>query len=169
VVECGSGGRCKTGGGHVGAYLKFDSAKSGPKKSKIPGATLVVGCKVASSYISPEQAMLTLQREIGNADFDTIHQRADARWNEMMGRAKVEGGSEEQQKTFYSGLYRALMFPEKFYELDAQGLPVHYSPYDGKVHPACSIPTADSGTRFGRRIRFTTCFIPRSAWRYSRA
>jgi predicted alpha-1,2-mannosidase len=145
-------GGAKLEGGHVGAYLKFDAnaaGKSGSKKSKTerdPKATgnaLVVTCKVASSYISPEQAMLNLEREVGNADFDTIRQRGEARWNEMMNRARVEGGSEEQQRTFYSGLYRALMFPEKFYELDAQGLPVHYSPYDGKVH--AGVLYTDSG------------------------
>ena len=78
--------------------------------------------------------MLNLQQEIGSADFDTIHQRAEARWNEMLGRVRVEGGTPEQQRTFYSCLYRALLFPEKFYEINAQGKPVHYSPYDGKLH-----------------------------------
>ena len=46
----------------------------------------------------------------------------------------MEGGSEDQRRTFYSCLYRALLFPEKFYEFNAQGKPVHYSPYDGKLH-----------------------------------
>ena len=110
-------------GSHVGAYVKFDTSKD-----------KVVGCKVASSYISPEQALRNLESEIGNADFDTIRQRAEARWNDALGRAQVEGGSEDQRRTFYSCLYRALLFPEKFYELNAQGKPVHYSPYDGKLH-----------------------------------
>jgi predicted alpha-1,2-mannosidase len=116
-------GQTKLAGSHVGAYVKFDTANN-----------RVVGCKVASSYISPEQALLNLQSEIGSADFDTIRQRAEARWNEALGRAKVEGGSEDQRRTFYSCLYRAVLFPEKFYEINAQGKPVHYSPYDGKLH-----------------------------------
>ena len=116
-------GETKLAGPHVGAYVKFDTGKD-----------KVVGCKVASSYISPEQALLNLQNEIGSADFDTIRQRAEARWNEALGRAKVEGGSEDQRRTFYSCLYRAVLFPEKFYEINAQGKPVHYSPYDGKLH-----------------------------------
>ena len=110
-------------GSHVGAYVKFDTSKD-----------KVVGCKVASSYISPEQALRNLESEIGNADFDTIRQRAEARWNDALGRAQVEGGTADQRRTFYSCLYRALLFPEKFYELNAQGKPVHYSPYDGKLH-----------------------------------
>jgi predicted alpha-1,2-mannosidase len=116
-------GETKLAGPHVGAYVKFDTARNP-----------VVGCKVASSYISPEQALLNLESEIGSADFDTLRQRAEARWNEALGRAKVEGGSEDQRRTFYSCLYRAVLFPEKFYEISAQGKPVHYSPYDGKLH-----------------------------------
>ena len=46
----------------------------------------------------------------------------------------MQGGSEDQRRTFYSCLYRALLFPEKFYEFNVQGKPVHYSPYDGRLH-----------------------------------
>jgi predicted alpha-1,2-mannosidase len=110
-------------GRHVGAYVKF----AGPAGS-------IVGCKVASSFISPEQAASNLEQEIGNADFDTIRARAEARWNEMLGRVRVEGGSLDQQRTFYSTFYRAILFPHKFYELNAEKRPVYFSPYDGKGH-----------------------------------
>jgi predicted alpha-1,2-mannosidase len=116
-------GETQLTGAHVGAFLKFDLSKD-----------KVVGCKVASSYISPEQATVTLEREIGNADFEGVRQKAEARWNEALGRIKVHGGSADQRRTFYSCLYRALLFPEKFHEITAQGKTVHYSPYDGKVH-----------------------------------
>ena len=118
-----SDGATKLEDKHVGAYVNFDTHEN-----------RVVGCKVASSYISPEQALLNLKREIGDADFDTIRHRAEARWNEALGRARVEGSSLEQQRTFYTCFYRSLLFPEKFHELDAGGNAVHYSPYDGKVH-----------------------------------
>ncbi len=110
-------------GQQAGAYIQF---KTGKNK--------VVGCKTASSFISPEQALQNLQSEIGDADFDTIHQRADARWNEAFGRAHVEGGSDEQRRTFYSCFYRCIMFPHKFYEVDATGKKIYFSPYDGKLH-----------------------------------
>jgi len=108
---------------HVGAYLKF-KVKRGKS----------VGAKVASSYISPEQAARNLQREMGKADFDTVLKQADAKWNEMFDRIQIEGGSEEQQRTFYSAFYRSVIFPHRFHEYDAQGKPVYFSPYDGKVH-----------------------------------
>ncbi|HLP78525.1 MAG TPA: GH92 family glycosyl hydrolase, partial [Candidatus Paceibacterota bacterium] len=116
-------GKTKLAAKHVGAYLKFDLRKGGS-----------VSCKVASSYISPAQAQRNLDREIGKADFDTVLQRADARWNETLGRLRVEGGSEEQQRTFYSTFYRSIIFPHRFYELDESNKPVYFSPYDGKVH-----------------------------------
>ncbi len=116
-------GVTKLDGKHVGAFVKFDTA-----------GNAVVGCKVASSFISTEQAVRNLQQEIGDADFDTIRQRAEGRWNEALGRVRIEGGTEEQQRTFYSALYHTILFPHRFYELDAQRQPVYFSPYDGKVH-----------------------------------
>ncbi len=38
-------------------------------------------------------------------------------------------------RTFYSCLYRSVLFPRSFYEIDAQGNIVHYSPYNGRVMP----------------------------------
>jgi predicted alpha-1,2-mannosidase len=121
--ETASAGETKMRGGHVGAFVKFDAGKT-PR----------ITCKVASSFISPEQARRNLDQEIGGADFETIRQRAEARWNETLNRARVEGGTEEQQRTFYSALYRSVLFPHRFNEIDAAGQPVYFSPYDGKIH-----------------------------------
>lgn len=121
--ETGFAGVTKLAGKNIGAFLKFDGGKSS-----------IVGCRVASSFISAEQALRNLQNEIGDADFETVRARAEARWNEALGRAKVEGGTEEQQRTFYSALYRSVLFPHRFYERDADNHPVYFSPYDGKMH-----------------------------------
>ena len=93
-----------------------------------------VQARVASSFISPEQAVRNLDREIGKAGFDAVEARAKERWNDILGRIKVGGGTEDQLRTFYSCLYRSVLFPHKFYEIDATGVQVHYSPYDGQVH-----------------------------------
>lgn len=108
---------------HVGAYLKFKVKQGKP-----------VTCKVASSYISPEQAQRNLDREIGKRGFDAVLKDADAKWNETMNRLKVEGGTEEQQRTFYSAVYRSLIFPHRFFEYDENNQPAYFSPYDGKIH-----------------------------------
>ena len=92
-----------------------------------------VGLKVASSFISPEQAMLNL-REVAGSSFEQVKEEARNRWNEVLGVVKLGGGTVDQYRTFYSCLYRSVLFPRKFYEIDASGKPVHYSPYDGQIH-----------------------------------
>lgn len=89
---------------------------------------------VASSFISPEQALQNL-RELGSDDFETVKSKAQARWDDVLGRIEVEGGTDDQYRTFYSCLYRSVLFPRKFYEVTDQGEVVHYSPYNGEVLP----------------------------------
>ena len=108
---------------HTGAVIGFKTQKGE-----------IVHARIASSFISPEQAMLNLQ-ELGNDSFNALVQKGKDAWNEVLGKIEVEGGDLDQYRTFYSCLYRSLLFPRKFYELDANGNPVHYSPYNGEVLP----------------------------------
>ena len=94
----------------------------------------MVHARVASSFISYEQAERNLS-ELGNDSFEALVQKGREAWNQVLGRIEVEGGNLDQYRTFYSCLYRSLLFPRSFYELDAQGRPVHYSPYNGEVLP----------------------------------
>jgi len=94
-----------------------------------------VHLKVASSFISFEQADLNLKRELANDSFDATKQKAKAVWNKTLSRVAVDGGTIDQYKTFYSCLYRMLFFPNKLYEIDAKNQIVHWSPYNGKVLP----------------------------------
>ena len=71
--------------------------------------------RAASSFISAEQAVRNLETEVGDADFETVKSRAQARWDEVLGRIEIEGGTEDQYRTFYSCLYRSTLFPRKFY------------------------------------------------------
>lgn len=108
---------------HVCAYLQFDLKAN--EKLEI---------RTASSFISHEQAVLNLEKEIGNKDFKTVRKENEDSWNSSLGRILVEEGDEEDMSVFYSCLYRTLLFPREFYEFDQAGVPVYYSPYDGKVH-----------------------------------
>ena len=92
----------------------------------------VVNLQAASSFISLEQAWRNLAEAEGRS-FDEIKAAARDRWNEVLSRIEVGGGTQEQYRTFYSCLYRATLFPRKFYEIDADGNPVHYSPYNGQI------------------------------------
>lgn len=108
---------------HVGAALRFKTKKSEQ-----------VHARVASSFISFDQAERNL-KELGNNSFDQLKKKGADLWNRELSRIVVEGGSDDQIKTFYSCLYRVLLFPRKFYEYDEHGDIVHYSPYNGKVLP----------------------------------
>ena len=109
---------------HSGAIIGFKTVK-GEK----------VGMKVASSFISVEQADLSLKRELANDTFDATAQKSRAIWNKTLGKLSVEGGTVDQTRTFYSSLYRTLFFPNKMYEIDANNKLVHWSPYTGKTMP----------------------------------
>ncbi|RUT79093.1 GH92 family glycosyl hydrolase [Ancylomarina longa] len=111
-------------GDHVGAVVGFKTKKGE-----------VVHVKVASSFVSPEQAQLNLDREIGTKSFDEVLAKAKQAWENELSRIKVEGGTDDQLKTFYSCLYRVLLFPRKFYEINDKNEVIHYSPYNGKVLP----------------------------------
>ena len=93
-----------------------------------------VTARVASSFISQMQAVQNLE-ELGKDDFETVKAKAQARWDEVLGRIEVEGGTTDQYRTFYSCLYRSTLFPRKFYEIDKNGNILHYSPYNGEVLP----------------------------------
>ncbi|MGZ3767584.1 MAG: GH92 family glycosyl hydrolase, partial [Mucilaginibacter sp.] len=94
-----------------------------------------VHLRVSSSFISIEQAELNLKREQGNDSFGVTEQKAKDVWNKTLGRLTVEGGTIDQTRTFYSCMYRMLFFPNKLYEINAQGKIMHYSPYTGKTEP----------------------------------
>lgn len=126
------------------ATVKNGNIKKGQLEQKTNHAGAIIGFKtkkgeqvnarVASSFISPEQAEINL-RELGNDNLQEVAHKGKDAWNEVLGKIEVEGGNLDQNRTFYSCLYRSLLFPRKFYEYDAQGNPVHYSPYNGEVLP----------------------------------
>ena len=109
-------------GNHVGAIITFKTSQRGEK----------IQARVASSFISSAQAMQNL-KELGQADMDQLKQQGRQRWNEVLGKIEVEDESIDHLRTFYSCLYRSLLFPRAFYEKDAAGETVHYSPYNGTV------------------------------------
>ncbi|MEI9921499.1 MAG: GH92 family glycosyl hydrolase [Bacteroidota bacterium] len=108
---------------HVGALIRFRT-KKGEK----------INLSVASSFISAEQAELNLA-EVGTKKLEVIKEEGRTTWNKSLSKIEVEGGSIDQLRTFYSCLYRTMLFPRKLYEINKEGQPVHYSPYNGQVLP----------------------------------
>ncbi len=108
---------------HSGAVVRFSTRKGEP-----------VIARVASSFISPEQAERNL-KELGNDSFDTVKAKGRDTWNREMGKIEVNDTDIDNLRTFYSCLYRSMLFPRSLYEIGADGKPVHYSPYNGEVLP----------------------------------
>jgi predicted alpha-1,2-mannosidase len=92
-----------------------------------------VNLRVASSFISPAQAKLNLDREVGKKNFDEVEDEGRKEWNEILGRIKVEDGNTDDMRTFYSCLYRCLLFPRSLGEVNSEGRLVHYSPLSDKI------------------------------------
>ena len=109
-------------GNHAGAIITFKTSKRGEK----------VTARVASSFISEAQAVQNLN-ELGHASMEQLKQQGRNRWNEVLGKIEVEDENIDHLRTFYSCLYRSLLFPRALYELTASGEVKHYSPYNGTV------------------------------------
>ena len=106
---------------HAGVIVTFNT-KKGEK----------ICAQVASSFISFEQAELNLH-ELDNEPIEQVRQRGRNSWNEVLGKIEIEDDNIDHLRTFYSCLYRSVLFPRSFFEVTAQGDVVHYSPYNGEV------------------------------------
>ncbi|MCC8426270.1 GH92 family glycosyl hydrolase [Mucilaginibacter sp. UR6-11] len=140
-----------------GAYIEF---KAGAK----------VQVKTASSYISLEQAELNLKRELGaDKSLEQTKANAAAVWNKSLGKIVVEGGTPADMETFYSCFFRASLFSRKFYEIDAAGKPVYFSPYDGTVHPGYMFTDTGFWDTFRAQFPLNTLIQPEMHGRYMQA
>ena len=108
---------------HAGAIIGFQTKRGE-----------VVNVQVASSFISEEQALRNLG-ELKDGCFDRIKAEGRKTWNDVLGKIEIEDQNIDHKRTFYSCLYRSVLFPRSFFEYDAQGKVVHYSPYNGEVLP----------------------------------
>ena len=140
-----------------GAYLKF---KKGSK----------VEAKAASSYISMAQAELTLKAELGeNKSLEVTKKKGQETWNKLLNRIVVEGGTDEEIRTFYSCLFRANLFSRKFYELKEDGSPYYYSPYDGKIYDGYMYTDNGFWDTFRSQFPLTNILHPTMQGRYMNA
>jgi predicted alpha-1,2-mannosidase len=121
-----------------------------------------VHLRVASSFISLDQAYLNLQ-ELGGRSFDQVRQAGRDRWNDVLGRFQVEDGNVDNVRTFYSCLYRSLLFPRNISEIDADGKIVHYSPHNGEICPGYMFTDTGVWDTFRCLFPFVNLFFPEEA------
>lgn len=145
-------------GKRQGCYLRF---KSGSK----------VQARAASSYISEEQAWQNWKMELASdRNLEQTKERGYQTWNALLNRVRVEGGTEEQMRTFYSCLFRANLFSRKFYEFKQEvGLPYYYSPYDGGIHDGFMFTDNGFWDTFRSQFPLTNILHPTQQGRYMQA
>ena len=108
-------------------WVKFDVA-----------AKETVEMAMATSFISVAQARSNLEQEVGTQSFAQVRLAAAAEWEQLLGKIELQGATVEQKVTFYSNLYRSLLYPNSMWE-SVNGHPKYFSPYsnhvaDGKIY-----------------------------------
>ena len=111
-------------GDHVGIALRFTTRKNEQ-----------VNVKIATSFISLPQAVTNLNREVSRFTFDQLKIKLHQTWNTELNKITIEGATAAQRETFYTSLYRMMLYPRVFYEIDDKGKMIHYSPFNGNVRP----------------------------------
>jgi predicted alpha-1,2-mannosidase len=107
------GGDQKSAPVPVGFSLSFARPLAGPVE-------LVLGL----SLVSAEGAAANLAAEIpAGQGFDDTHKGAAAAWDGLLGTIKVSGGTELDQRTFYSALYHAFVMPSRVGDADGKYVP----------------------------------------------
>lgn len=88
-------------GSDIGAYLRFSTS-----------AGEAITIRVGLSYVGIAEAPANLDAEIpATRTFDQVRATATARWDADLGRIRVEGGTADQRRIFYTGLYHTLIHP----------------------------------------------------------
>lgn len=90
--------------GRIGAYATFNS----------PATPIEV--RLCLSSIDTDQAQKTFASEVAGHAFDEVRAAARDQWNRMINRVQVKGGSDDQQRTFYTALYHSLFQPTDYSE-----------------------------------------------------
>ena len=85
-------------------------------------------------------------KELGGRTLEEVAKAGRDEWNRVLGRIEVQDTDLDRLRTFYSCFYRSVLFPRSFYEIDAQGQVMHYSPYNGEVLPGYMFTDTGFGT-----------------------
>lgn len=87
--------------------------------------------QLATSFISPSQALINLPQE----DFDSCKTSAQADWENLLHRFDIIETGEVDRTFFDHCLYRLFLFPQTFYEVDESGQAIHMDLATGTVKP----------------------------------
>lgn len=89
-------------GDNVGYWFSFDNLAAGEQ----------IEVRIGISYVSIDNARRNLDAEQpAGTTFDNLHKAAVKCWNDNLSRIRIEGGTPEQRKVFYTALYHTLIHP----------------------------------------------------------
>lgn len=92
-------------------------------------------CRISTSFLSEEQAVLNFENELEGVTFEQAKENAVSLWEEYLSKIQIEDKDEEKKKTFYSCMYRAFLWPRRFYETGKDGKPYHLNFKTGEITP----------------------------------
>lgn len=136
-------------GDHAGIALQFKTFKNEK-----------INVRIATSFISLPQSVTNLNREVSRFTFDQLKIKLNQTWNTELNKIVIEGGNAEQREMFYSSLYRMLLFPRVFYEINDRGEMVHYSPFNGNIRPGYLFTDIGYWDTFRALFPFYTIMYP---------
>lgn len=87
--------------------------------------------KYGISYISIDQAKKNLVSNIGYRNYEETETEARDRWNHVLSKIDVEGGTEDQRIVFYTSLYRCF---ERMVDITEDGN--YFSIWSNRTEPA---------------------------------
>ena len=96
-------------GDSIGAYMSYDF--------KEPTSVEV---KIAVSYVSIENARENLKKETKELSFEDVYRKTSKKWNDLLSKINVDGGSEDDKTIFYTALYHTLIHPNTFNDINGQ-------------------------------------------------
>ncbi|MFD7880080.1 lectin [Streptomyces sp. NPDC059766] len=96
----------------------------------------VVQAKVGVSYVSVANAVANRTAENAGWNFDSVRSAAHSAWDAALGKIQIAGGTDDQQRIFYTSLYHSLLHPNVISDTNGQ-----YYGFDGRTH------TVDAGHR----------------------
>jgi predicted alpha-1,2-mannosidase len=99
------------------ALLHFDTS-----------ASRVVTARVGISFVSLAGARANVDAEIGTRGLEAVRDGARAAWNALLGRIAVGGGTTDQRRVLYTGLYHSLLHPNVFSDVNGE-----YRGFDGQL------------------------------------
>ncbi len=116
--------------------------------------------RIATSFISVDQAQHNLDLEVTGRTFDQIHAAATAAWNDRLGRVHCRARRRPQLVTMYSNLYRLNLYPNSQSENTGTAAAPHW-----QYASPDSAPTGTSSpTQTGAKIVDGQIYVNNGFW-----